>query len=40
MGKEKCGSFTQGSIIQPFKKNEIMKFMGKWMELEKKNHPK
>jgi hypothetical protein len=30
----KCGTFTQWSTTQLFK-NDFMKFLGKWMELEK-----
>ena len=31
--KRKCGTFTQWSTTQLFK-NELMKFLGKWMDLE------
>ena len=30
----KCGTFTQWSTTQLFLKNEFMKFLGKWMDLE------
>ena len=33
-GYKKCGISTQWSTIQPFRNNEFMKFLGKWMELE------
>lgn len=31
----KCGTYAQCSIIQPLNNMPIMKFVGKWMELEK-----
>jgi hypothetical protein len=31
--KRKCGTFTQWSTTQLFK-NELMKFLGKWMNME------
>jgi hypothetical protein len=34
MDKEKCGIFTKLNIISAFKRNKIMKFTGKWTELE------
>ena len=33
MDKEKCGTFTQCSNTQQ-EKNDILKFAGKWMDLE------
>jgi hypothetical protein len=30
----KCGTFTQWSVTQLLKNNKIMKFRGKWMDLE------
>jgi hypothetical protein len=33
-GLRKCGIYTQWSINSAIKKNEIMLFAGKWMELE------
>ena len=31
---KKCGTFTQWSTTQLLKKNEFMKFLGKWLDLE------
>jgi hypothetical protein len=33
-GYRKCGSFTQWNTIQLLKNENIMNFVGKWMELE------
>jgi hypothetical protein len=33
-GYRKRGTFTQWNTTQLFKKNEFMKFLGKWMDLE------
>ena len=33
-GYRKCGTFTKWSTTQLLKKNEFMKFLAKWMDLE------
>ena len=33
-GYKKCGTFTQWRSTQLLKKNEFMKFLGKWLDLE------
>jgi hypothetical protein len=33
-GLRKCGVYIQWNFFQPQKKNEILSFAGKWMELE------
>ena len=34
MDTKKCGTFTQWDTTQLLKKNEFMKFLGKWLDLE------
>ena len=34
MDTEKCGIFIQWNATQQLKKNEFMKFLGKWLQLE------
>jgi hypothetical protein len=33
-GSRKCGTCTQWKFTQPWRKNEILLFAGKWMKLE------
>jgi hypothetical protein len=33
-GSRKCGFYSKGNFTQPTKKNEILSFTSKWMELE------